>query len=111
PRYQRRLICRLPDGQDLCLTGTSLAREQSGGNWAMFVHICSAGSITEPLIAAPEGWPSGVRHNRRRPLPRPIILPNVPLKLSTLADVRALVHKRLPAQHRSKQTWQRVAAV
>jgi len=50
-------------------------------------------------------------HNWRRPLPRPIILPDVPLKLSTLADVRALVHKRLPAQHRSKQTWQRVAAV
>jgi hypothetical protein len=50
-------------------------------------------------------------HNWRRPLPRPIILPDVPLKLSTLADVRALVHKRLPEQHRSKQTWQRVAAV
>ena len=50
-------------------------------------------------------------HKWRRPLPRPIILPDVPLKLSTLADVRALVHKRLPAQHRSKQTWQRVAAV
>jgi hypothetical protein len=50
-------------------------------------------------------------HNWRRPLPRPIILPDVPLKLSTLADVRALVHKRLPEQHRSKQTWRRVAAV
>jgi hypothetical protein len=75
----------------------------------MFVHICSAGSITELLIAAPEGWPSGLRHNWRRPLPRPIMLPDVPLKLSTLADVRALVHKRLPVRHRSKQTWQRVA--
>jgi hypothetical protein len=50
-------------------------------------------------------------HNWRRPLPRPIVLPDVPLKLSTLADVRALVHKRLPEQHRSKQTWQRVATV
>jgi hypothetical protein len=50
-------------------------------------------------------------HNWRRPLPRPTILPDVPLKLSTLAGVRALVHKRLPAPHRSKETWQRVAAV
>jgi hypothetical protein len=50
-------------------------------------------------------------HNWHRPLPRPIILPDVPLKLSTLADVRALVRKRLLVQDRSKQTWQRVAAV
>ena len=49
-------------------------------------------------------------HNWRRPLPRPIVIPKV-MTLSTLEDVRALVHKRLPEQHRSKQTWQRVAAV
>jgi hypothetical protein len=41
-----------------------------------------------------------------RPLPRTIILPEVPLKLSTLADVRVLIQKRLPAQHRAKQTWE-----
>jgi hypothetical protein len=51
------------------------------------------------------------RTDWRRPLPRPIVLPDVPLKLSTLADVRVLVHRRLPVQHRAKQTWQRVAAV
>jgi hypothetical protein len=42
-------------------------------------------------------------YHSHRPLPRPI--------LETLEDVRALVHKYLPAEYRSKQTWQRVAAV
>lgn len=48
-------------------------------------------------------------HNWRRPLPRPIILPDVPLTLSTLEDVRALVQRHLPAEYRAKDTWQRVA--
>ena len=51
------------------------------------------------------------RQNWRRPLPRPIVLPEVPLKLSTLADVRDLVHKRLPAPYKQKQVWQRVAVL
>jgi hypothetical protein len=42
-------------------------------------------------------------HNWRRPLPKPIIIPKV-MKLSTLEDVRALVHKNLPAEYREKQT-------
>ena len=50
-----------------------------------------------------QGW--------KRPLPRPIVLPDVPLTLATIADVRDLVHKRLPPQYRDKQTWQRVAIV
>jgi hypothetical protein len=33
------------------------------------------------------------------------------MTLSTLEDVRALVHRHLPAQYRSKQTWQRVASI
>jgi hypothetical protein len=49
-------------------------------------------------------------HNWRRPLPRPIVIPKV-MTLETLDDVRALVHRHLPAEYRSKQTWQRVAAV
>ena len=49
-------------------------------------------------------------HNWRRPLPRPIIIPKV-MTLATLEDVRALVHKHLPAEYRDKQTWQRVAAI
>lgn len=49
--------------------------------------------------------------NWRRPLPRPIVLPDVPLKLSTVADVRDLVHKRLPAAYKQKQVWQRVAVI
>jgi hypothetical protein len=44
-------------------------------------------------------------------LPRPIVLPKIPLTLSTLADVRELVHKRLPAEYRTKQTWRQVATV
>jgi hypothetical protein len=47
-------------------------------------------------------------HNWRRPLPRPIVIPKV-MTLSTLEDVRALVHRHLP--YRSKQTWQRVASI
>ena len=49
-------------------------------------------------------------HNWRRPLPRPIVIPKV-MTLSTLEDVRALVHKHLPAEYRSKQMWQRVATI
>ena len=49
-------------------------------------------------------------HNWRRPLPRPITIPEV-MTLETLEDVRALVHRHLPAEYRSKQTWQRVASV
>jgi hypothetical protein len=43
-------------------------------------------------------------------LPQPIVIPKV-MTLSTLDDVRALVHKHLPAAYREKQTWQRVALV
>src|ERR1700734_2543353 len=49
-------------------------------------------------------------HNWRRPLPRPIVIPKV-MTLETLEDVRALVHRHLPAEYRAKDTWQRVAAV
>ena len=48
--------------------------------------------------------------NWRRPLPRPIAIPKV-MTLETLEDVRALVHRHLPAQYREKQTWQRVATL
>jgi len=50
------------------------------------------------------------RPNWRRPLPRPIAIPKV-MTLETLEDVRALVHRHLPAQYREKQTWQRVATL
>ena len=33
------------------------------------------------------------------------------MTLETLEDVRALVHKHLPAEYRAKDTWQRVAAI
>ena len=49
-------------------------------------------------------------HNWRRPLPQPIVIPKV-MTLETLEDVRALVHRHLPAEYRSKQTWQRVASI
>jgi len=52
--------------------------------------------------------------SRKRPdwsrrLPRPLQIPNV-MKLRTLADVRELVEKHLPADYREKDTWQHVAA-
>ena len=49
-------------------------------------------------------------HSWRRPLPRPIVIPKV-MTVETLDDVRALVHKYLPAEYRTKNTWRRVAAV
>jgi hypothetical protein len=38
-------------------------------------------------------------HNWRRPLPRQIVIPKV-MTLETLEDVRALVHRHLPAEYR-----------
>jgi hypothetical protein len=32
------------------------------------------------------------------------------MTLATLEDVRALVHRHLPAEYRAKHTWRRVAA-
>ena len=49
-------------------------------------------------------------HNWRRPLPQPIVMPKI-MTLSALEDVRALVHRHLPAEYRDKQTWQRVASI
>jgi hypothetical protein len=43
-----------------------------------------------------------------RPLPRPLNIPTV-VRLSTLADVRDLVEKHLPAQYRHKPVWRHVS--
>jgi hypothetical protein len=48
--------------------------------------------------------------NWSRPLPRPIIIPDV-TKLTTLADVRKLVEKHLPAEYRAKFTWRQLAGL
>ena len=45
-----------------------------------------------------------------RPLPRPLSIPDV-LTLETLADVRVLVEKHLPAEYRSKFTWRQLAGL
>ena len=47
--------------------------------------------------------------NWSRPLPRPIIIPDV-MEL-TLADVRALVEKHLPKEYRAKFTWRQFAGL
>jgi hypothetical protein len=44
-----------------------------------------------------------------RALPRPLIIPGV-MTLATLADVRFLIRKHLPAHFRDKATWRHVAA-
>ena len=41
-------------------------------------------------------------------MPRPLTIPTV-MKLSTLADVRDLVDKHLPAQYRHKPMWRHVS--
>ena len=43
-------------------------------------------------------------------MPRPIIIADV-MELTTLADVRMLVEKHLPAEYRSKFTWRHLAGL
>jgi hypothetical protein len=50
-----------------------------------------------------------VKADWSRRLPRPIVIPDV-MTLSTLADVRTLIEKHLPARLRTKTTWRHVAA-
>jgi hypothetical protein len=48
--------------------------------------------------------------NWSRPLPRPIIIPDV-MQLEALADVRILVEKHLPREYRSKFSWRQLAGL
>jgi hypothetical protein len=48
--------------------------------------------------------------NWSQPLPRPVIIPDV-MTLATLADVRALVEKHLPAEYRAKFAWRQLAGL
>ncbi|MFY9835605.1 MAG: hypothetical protein WAK55_03910 [Xanthobacteraceae bacterium] len=49
------------------------------------------------------------RPNWQRPLPRPLKIPTV-MTLTTLADIRELVERHLPAECRGRETWRHVAA-
>ena len=53
--------------------------------------------------------PSRKRPDWSRPLPRPLVIPGV-IRLKTLADVRKLI-RRMPMDFRTKETWQRIAAL
>jgi len=53
--------------------------------------------------------PSRKRPDWSRPLPRPLVIPGV-MRLKTLADVRKLIG-RMPMDFRTKETWQRIAAL
>jgi hypothetical protein len=46
--------------------------------------------------------------NWSRRLPRPLTIPTV-MELTTLADVRDLVEKHLPAPYRHRPTWRHVS--
>jgi hypothetical protein len=48
--------------------------------------------------------------NWAQPLPHPIIIPEV-MELDTLADVRALIEKHLPAEYRAKFGWRQLAGM
>jgi hypothetical protein len=48
------------------------------------------------------------RPNWSRPLPRPLKILSV-MTLTTLADIRELVERHLPAECRERDTWQHVA--
>jgi len=49
------------------------------------------------------------RPDYSRPLPRPLVIPGV-MTLRTLGDVRKLIG-RMPIDFRTKETWQRIAAL
>jgi hypothetical protein len=46
--------------------------------------------------------------NWSRKLPRPLKIPTV-MTLNTLADMRELVERHLPADYRERETWRHVA--
>jgi hypothetical protein len=47
--------------------------------------------------------------NWSRKLPRPLKIPTV-MTLTTLADIRELVERHLPAEGHERETWRRVPA-
>jgi hypothetical protein len=49
------------------------------------------------------------RPNWSRKLPRPLKIPTV-MTLTTLAGIRELVERHLPAECRERETWRHVAA-
>ena len=52
---------------------------------------------------------SSYHPNWSRPQPRPLKIPTV-MTLKTLADVRELVERHLPAECRQRDTWRHVAS-
>jgi hypothetical protein len=50
------------------------------------------------------------RPNWSRPLPRTLIIPNV-MTIRTLADVRDLIERHLPAETREKPSWRHLASL
>ena len=48
------------------------------------------------------------RRNWSRPLPRPLKIPTV-MTLTSLADVRVLMEKHLPAECKERETWRHVS--
>ncbi len=50
------------------------------------------------------------RLNWSRPLPRTLIIPDV-MTIRTLADVRDLIERHLPAEVREKSTWRHMASL
>lgn len=73
-------------------------------SWAAVEALFFSGSYTHARRI-----PKRLRHDWSRPLPRPLAIPTV-MHLETLADVRVLVEKHLPAQLRAKPHWRYVAA-
>jgi hypothetical protein len=65
-------------------------------------YLSSVAFVSREIVLPRPDW--------SRPLPRPLTIPDV-LTLETLADVRVLVEKHLPAEYRSKFTWRQFAGL
>ena len=89
------------------------ASTRKPGEFPVSVHFrqrtgLGAKQIAYNLLYSRRNYPLPRRTNWSRPLPQPLLIPDVML-LATLADVRELM-RHLPEDRRALSTWRRVAA-
>ena len=78
------------------------ARLDSSSFAGMNIFASVVAMREEPIALPVPNW--------SRPLPRPIVIPDV-VELTTLSDVRILVEKHLPTEYRAKFAWRQLAGL